>query len=118
PLKNVMESREMALALHRESILKLSDDENEEDDDDTLNNTNTVLTEIIDIKMDNNSINQNNSNDNHLPHSYENQIEPQHSGISSSPCQEDEDSEDEDSDNQEAAYSDAENDEGTNETVC
>ncbi|CAF1637404.1 unnamed protein product [Rotaria magnacalcarata] len=116
PLKNVMESREMALALHRESILKLSDDENEEDDDDTLNNTNTVLTEIIDIKMDNNSINQNNSNDNHLPHSYENQIEPQHSGISSSPCQEDEDSEDEDSDNQEAAYSDAENDEGTNET--
>jgi len=43
--------------------------------------------------------------------------EPQHSGISSSRCQEDEDSEDEDSDNQEAAHSDAENDDGTNETV-
>jgi len=43
--------------------------------------------------------------------------EPQHSGISSSRCQEDEDSEDEDSDNQEAAHSDAENDDETNETV-
>ena len=40
--------------------------------------------------------------------------EPQHSGISSSRCQEDEDSEDEDSDNQEAAHSDAENDDETN----
>jgi hypothetical protein len=44
--------------------------------------------------------------------------EPQHSGISSSRCQEDDDSEDEDSDNQEAVHSDAENDDGTNETVC
>jgi hypothetical protein len=43
--------------------------------------------------------------------------ESQHSGISSSRCQEDEDSEDEDSDNQETAHSDAENDDGTNETV-
>lgn len=43
--------------------------------------------------------------------------EPQHSGISSSRCQEEEDSEDEDSDNQEAAHSDAENDDETNETV-
>ncbi len=39
--------------------------------------------------------------------------EPQHSGISSSRC----DSEDEDSDNQEAAHSDAENDDETNERV-
>ncbi|CAF3877705.1 unnamed protein product [Rotaria sp. Silwood2] len=116
PIENVMESREMTLALHRESSLNLSDDENEEDDDDNINNPNTVLTEIIDNKLDNNNLNQNNSNDNHLPHSYENQIEPQHSGISSSPCQEDGDSEDEDSDNQEAAHSDAENDDGTNET--
>ncbi|CAF1083402.1 unnamed protein product [Rotaria sp. Silwood1] len=120
PIQNVMESREMTLALHRGSILNLSDDENEEDDDDNndnnINNSNTVLTEIFDNKLDNNNLNQNNSNDNHLPHSYENQIEPQHSGISSSPCQEDGDSEDEDSDNQEAAHSDAENDDGTNET--
>jgi hypothetical protein len=43
--------------------------------------------------------------------------ELQHSGISSSRCQEDDDSEDEDSDNQEAVHSDAENDDGTNETV-
>ncbi len=44
--------------------------------------------------------------------------EPQHSGISSSRCQEDDDdSEDEDSDNQEAVHSDAENDDETNETV-
>ncbi|CAF0725833.1 unnamed protein product [Rotaria sordida] len=117
PIKNVMESREMTLALHQESVLKLSDDENEEDDDDTINHTNTVLAEIIDNKLDKNNLNQNNSNDNHLPHSYENQIEPQHSGISSSPCQEEDgDSEAEDSDNQETAHSDAENDDGTNET--
>lgn len=44
--------------------------------------------------------------------------EPQHSGMSNSPCLEDGDSEDEDSDNQEAAHSDAENDDRTNETVC
>jgi hypothetical protein len=116
PIENVMESREMTLILHGESAVKLSDDENEEDDDDNTNNTNTVLTEITDNKINNNSIDQNNSNDNHPPHSYENQIEPQHSGISSSRCPEDEDSEDEDSDNQEAAHSDAENDDGTNET--
>jgi hypothetical protein len=113
-IENVMESREITHILHPESVVKLSDDENEEDDDDNINNTNTVLTEITDNKINNNSINQNNSNDNHPPHSYENQIEPQHSGISSSRCQEDEDSEDEDSDNQEAAHSDAENDDETN----
>ncbi|CAF0753789.1 unnamed protein product [Adineta steineri] len=119
-VENVLESRKMALALHHESVVKLSDDENEDDDDDddndNITNTNTVLTEITDNKINNNSINQNNSNDNHSYHSYENQIEPQHSGISSSRCQEDEDSEDEDSDNQETAHSDAENDDGTNET--
>lgn len=64
----------MTLALHRESVLKLSDDENDEDDDDNNNNTQTVLTEIIDNKTEINSLNQNNSNDNHLPHSYENQM--------------------------------------------
>jgi hypothetical protein len=110
--ENIMESREMTLALHGESAVQLSDDENEDDDDDNTMNTTTVLTEITDHKINNNnSINQNNSNDNHPPHSYENQIEPQHSGISSSRC----DSEDEDSDNQEAAHSDAENDDETNE---
>jgi hypothetical protein len=115
-IEHVMESREMTLVLHRESAVKLSDDENEEDDDDNINKTNLVLTEITDNKLINNSINQNNSNDNPPPHSYENQIEPQHSGIINSRCQEDEDSEDEDSDNQEAVHSDAENDDETNET--
>ena len=43
--------------------------------------------------------------------------ELEHSGRSSSRCQED-DSEDDDSDNQEAAHSDAENDDQTNSTVC
>ena len=42
--------------------------------------------------------------------------EIEHSGLSSSRCQ-DNDSEDDDSDNQEAAHSDAENDDQTNSTV-
>lgn len=74
----------MTLALQRESALQLSDDENEEDedndeerddhDDDQLTrNSTTVLTEIIDNKINHNSINQQNSNDNPLPHAYENQ---------------------------------------------
>jgi hypothetical protein len=87
--ENLMESHEMKFVLHGESAVKLSDDdENEDDDDDdddnddddinnNNNNTNhshTVLTEITDNKITNNSKNQNNSNDNHPTHSYENQM--------------------------------------------
>ncbi|UJR37946.1 hypothetical protein I4U23_030631 [Adineta vaga] len=127
---DILKSRKMTLVSHRESVVKLSDDENDgddnDDDDDDDDNDNvddninektfTVLTEITDNKINNNGENQNNSNDNHSYHSYENQIEPQHSGISSSRCEDNEDSEDEDSDNQVAAHSDAENDDETNET--
>lgn len=114
-VENIMESRELTRILHEESSINLSDDENEEDDDDNRN-SNTVLSELTDKKIEYNSINQNNSNDNQpLLHSNENQIEPQHSGMSgNSRCQEDDDSEDDDSDNQEAVHSDAENDD--NET--
>ncbi|CAF1089238.1 unnamed protein product [Adineta ricciae] len=111
---DVLESRKMALVSHREGVVNLSDDENDEDDN---NNEHDVLTELTDTNTtSNNSKNQNNSNDNHSYHSYENQIELQHSGISHSRCEDNEDSEDEDSDNQEATHSDAENDDETNET--
>jgi len=116
--ESTMESRELTRILYEENSVKLSDDENEEDDDDNRN-SNTVLSELTDKTIEHNSINQNNSNDNQpLLHSYENQIEPQHSGMSgNSRCQEDDDSEDDDSDNQEAVHSDAENDDDeTNET--
>jgi hypothetical protein len=52
--------------LDRQSVVKLSDDENDDDD-------NTVLIDITDNKINNNGINQN-SNDNHPYHSYENQM--------------------------------------------
>ncbi|CAF1366243.1 unnamed protein product [Adineta ricciae] len=128
---DVLESRKMALVSHREGVVNLSDDENDEDDnnndhdgdDDNDENQNhnektfTVLTELTDTNTtSNNSKNQNNSNDNRSYHSYENQIELQHSGIIHSRYEDNEDSEDEDSDNQEATHSDAENDDETNET--
>lgn len=48
---------------------------------------------------------------------FSNFSETQHSGRTSSRCEED-DSDDEDSDNKEAAHSDAENDDQNNATVC
>ena len=137
----------MTLALHRQNVVQLSEDENEDEDDDSETNDqnknqNSVLTDIAEQfsnssnNQSSNTITEINSNDNppHLPGQYENQTwvalaltkfstesrfssETEHSGQCSSRCEDEDDSEVDDSDNKEAAHSDAENDDQNNSTV-
>ena len=76
----------MTLALHRQNVVQLSEDENEDEDDDSETNDqnknqNSVLTDIAEQfsnssnNQSSNTITEINSNDNppHLPGQYENQ---------------------------------------------
>jgi len=110
-IDNVLNSREMTVAFHRQNVVQLSEDENEDEDDDQNKNQNSVLTEIAE-QIHNKTNVETNSNEN--PGQYENQTETEHSGQCSSRCEDEDDSEDDDSDNKEAAHSDAENDDQNN----